>query len=505
MSEIDNNEINFRKNRIKSWKKMYTDEASVKRSYDKSVTFGGLTYKSAEEVRAALARADSNRETLEDTSCKLYMTNPIYASVIDYIANMFLWRYKVTPHKSYTKSKASNKKTVTAEEFQSIYNLMLEGVEGLSIPTKFPAILTLLYMHGSVYFTTIYDEESLTVDTILLPNKYCRKVGETQYGTNIIQFDCQYFNKLGLKSDELEEFLNSFPQEIIDGYMTYLRDNTKRWVTLDPRFSSALLLNDLAIPTYIYLLGGIINYEKYQDNELKRSNNTLKYIVSHTMPHYQENLIFEMDEVESIHKSMKKIIDQGDDVRLITTYGDIAVHKIAENDTAENQILSKAYASIFDSVGFNNVVFTGDSVEAIKQSLTRDKAKTWKFIEQLTSFYTIAINNWFDFKIFEADIDILRISQYTYDDDIMTYKENATLGVGKLDYIIASGIKQKNIQDQLYLEQFLKLDALVPMQTSYTQTAEDRKSEEAGTGNSSTDKSNSVNTEVEPSGSNTEE
>ena len=70
----------------------------------------------------------------------------------------------------------------------------------------------------------------------------------------------------------------------------------------------------------------------------------------------------------------------------------------------------------------------------------------------------------------------------------MTYKENATLGVGKLDYIIASGIKQKNIQDQLYLEQFLKLDALVPMQTSYTQTAEDRKSEEAGTGNSSKDR-----------------
>ena len=33
MSEIDNNEINFRKNRIKSWKKMYTDEASVKRSF----------------------------------------------------------------------------------------------------------------------------------------------------------------------------------------------------------------------------------------------------------------------------------------------------------------------------------------------------------------------------------------------------------------------------------------------------------------------------------------
>ena len=48
------------------------------------------------------------------------------------------------------------------------------------------------------------------------------------------------------------------------------------------------------------------------------------------------------------------------------------------------------------------------------------------------------------------------------------------MGVGKLDYFIASGIKQKNIQDQLDLEEFLKLDEIKPMQTSYTQTAEDR-------------------------------
>lgn len=78
----------------------------------------------------------------------------------------------------------------------------------------------------------------------------------------------------------------------------------------------------------------------------------------------------------------------------------------------------------------------------------------------------------------------------------MKYKENATLGVGKLDYFIASGIKQKNIQDQLNLEAFLKLDQIVPMQTSYTQTADDRKEEENGDENSD-NKDNK--TEVEPS------
>ena len=79
----------------------------------------------------------------------------------------------------------------------------------------------------------------------------------------------------------------------------------------------------------------------------------------------------------------------------------------------------------------------------------------------------------------------------------MKYKENATLGVGKLDYFIASGVKQKNIQDQLYLEKFLKLDEITPMQTSYTQTAEDRKEDVDSESNTEENKS-SKDSRIEP-------
>lgn len=65
----------------------------------------------------------------------------------------------------------------------------------------------------------------------------------------------------------------------------------------------------------------------------------------------------------------------------------------------------------------------------------------------------------------------MRISSYTYSDDIEVFKNNATLGVGKIDYLIASGIKQKNIQDTLELENYLRLDQITPMQTSYTQSS----------------------------------
>lgn len=119
-------------------------------------------------------------------------------------------------------------------------------------------------------------------------------------------------------------------------------------------------------------MGGILDYEQYQDNELERNENALKYIVIQTMPHYEDKLIFEIDEVKALHQSMKKIIDKGEKTRLLTTFGDIKVEKLAENDTVENQVLSKAFKAIFNNAGFNSALFTSESVEALKYSLIRD-------------------------------------------------------------------------------------------------------------------------------------
>lgn len=135
------------------------------------------------------------------------------------------------------------------DDFRNMYSLMLETVDGLSIETKFPSLLTLLYICGSVYFTTVCDTDSITIDTILLPNKYCRKIGETQFGTAIIEFDCSYFRDLGLTESDLSDYLKSFPAEFKSLYHKYLKDPSQRWSVLDPHYSSGILLNEVGIPT----------------------------------------------------------------------------------------------------------------------------------------------------------------------------------------------------------------------------------------------------------------
>lgn len=187
---------------------------------------------------------------------------------------------------------------------------MLEIVDGLSIETKFPMLLNYIFIEGGVYLTTVYDPDSLTIDTLLLPNKYCRKIGDTQFGTAIIEFDFSYFDNLGLQQDQLKDYLTSFPEEFKKYYNAYKKDSKKRWASLNPTTSTGILMNEYSVPTFFYIYGSILGYEKYQDNELERNENLLKNIVVQTMPHYEDKLLFEVDEVRALHQSMRKRLIQ---------------------------------------------------------------------------------------------------------------------------------------------------------------------------------------------------
>lgn len=461
------------------WDNRYSDEASQARRRNRTPTAGGDLPTTADEVRELLEDALSSTKNLSQLSRKLYSVNPRYASIINYRSNRFLWRYKVTPHRAYSKSRVKNEHAISQDEFNSDYCLRLEAVDGLDLETKFPNLLRQLFINGAVYFTTVFNEEQVLIDTLLLPLDYCRKIGETQYGTNIIQFDRQYFDGLGLTTAELKEYLATFPDEIQKDYQKYKKDSTLRWQRLDPTYSSCLMANEYGVPSFFYLYGSILNYEKYQDNELERNDNLLKYIVVQKRPIYQDKLVFERDEVAALHNSMKQIIDRGDKSRLLTTYGDVNVQRIAEDESTQSDILAKALNSIYSNGGFNPTFFTGESVEALTRALIRDESYVWQFVQQLVIFFNLVINNYLKLKFYEADLEILRVSSYSYKDDIEIFKNNATLGVGKLDYLIASGTKQKNIQDTLDLEHYLHLDQITPRQTSYTQSTATTASDDA--------------------------
>ena len=84
-------------------------------------------------------------------------------------------------------------------------------------------------------------------------------------------------------------------------------------------------------------------------------------------------------------------------------------------------------------------------------------------------FYNVTINNLINFKPYQAKINLLPISIQLEDKDVQRYIEYAGAGIGRLQAVVATGIKQIDLEDMAALEDYLDLDTILkPLQSMYT-------------------------------------
>lgn len=444
-------------------KEMYESDVSIKRNVNKTTTSSAtINTLSTDTLSSNYYALTTELETQRRYSNELYTFYPIYAGLLDYLSNMYLWRYTYVPRMV--------KERTNAADYKEIYDLIGEVVDGISIETTFPIILTELYINGAVFLLTTKNTSSKTIATLSLPTKYCRVNAVTQFGTYIFQFDFSYFDSLSLSKEELARIWEFYPKEMQPMYNAYLADKQNmRWQQLDPKYAAAFMLNKNGFPTRLRAIFSILQYDQYLSNELERNNQLLDKIIAHKMPTWEDKLVVEIDEMAELHKSIANILSRNNHIRLVTTFGDMDVLSIGQDVAQENKTLDNAYNSIYDNSGTNHTLFNGTIKEALTYALQRDQSTTWKYIQQLTNFYNLTINNSFNFKGYQCDLSILPITVYNEQDKIVLYKEGATLGVTKLEYIVSTGVKQINLESKFILEDFLKLDQLKPLSTSYTQ------------------------------------
>lgn len=73
---------------------------------------------------------------------------------------------------------------------------------------------------------------------------------------------------------------------------------------------------------------------------------------------------------------MANILSKNQHVKLLTTFGDMEVLSIGEDDSQENKTLTNAYNAIYDNSGANHSLFNGDIKEALEYALRRDESVT---------------------------------------------------------------------------------------------------------------------------------
>lgn len=271
------------------------------------------------------------------------------------------------------------RKNAEENDYPEVYNLMGEVVDGMSIETIFPMILTKLFTEGAVYLYTVRNRPSKTVSTLILNSEYCRPIMKSQYGTGIFQFSLKYFDDLVLYGEELDVVLELFPEELTEAYKKY-KDPTNKpnrsfeWITIDGRYSTYISANEYSFPTLTNVIKSLIDYEQYRKNEVERSNAQLDTIMTHKIPSYENRLLFELPEVKSLHRSMSKILGQNQRTRLITTFGDVQLHPVQEQNKISNEAVRMGHEAIFRASGLNASAFTGTIKDALDISLQRDQS-----------------------------------------------------------------------------------------------------------------------------------
>lgn len=442
--------------------------SSLNKTKSASSRIGQVDYDSLENAYYNLNSLD----TVRQYSSEAYTFYPVYKHLIDARANMFQYKYIFTPRA--VKDKAN------PAIYGEIYQQMASIVDGISIETVFPMCLTKLFVAGGVYLYAVKNNSSQTIRTLCLNEKYCRRTSLTQYGTYTYQFNFKYFEDLGLSTQELELAFESFPPEFRVGYDAYKKDaKNMQWQVLDPRFATAIQENEFAFPTSLKAIFSMKQYDEYLAIELERSSQTLEKIITHKMPTWQDKLVIEIDEMAELHKSISRVLAKNKYVRLITSFGDIDVKQIGREQSQENKTLLNAYNAIYNLAGENSELWAGSSTEALNLALLREESMVFNYIQQLVNFYNIAINNLYNFKGYQCDIEMLPVTVYNYRDRLEVYRQSATLGVGKLEFVVASGTKQSHIMDKFALEDFLGLDQLKPLSVSYTQGDSVEKNREA--------------------------
>jgi hypothetical protein len=102
-------------------------------------------------------------------------------------------------------------------------------------------------------------------------------------------------------------------------------------------------------------------------------------------------------------------------------------------------------------------------------------------ITSINNFINVAVNNLYRFRPLQAEISLLPITIGKEGELVKQYRENAAYGIGKLEAIVASGIKQKHIADRAKLERVLDLENLLkPLQSSHTQSSLNSVTAQAG-------------------------
>ena len=412
---------------------------------------------------------NGNLEEIIALSRYFFNYNGLYKRIIIYFSTMLLYYTVVVPN--FVKQK------VDKNRFLKNYYKTLDFVEKINIPQEVTKIFTTMLVRGA-YYGLVYDSPNGSIIFGDLPQAYCRTRFRSNNGNQILEFNVSFFETY---KDELEKelILNNFPSSIKQYYERW-KDGKEEtpWYLCQEHEGVAFLcsLDDSAssftLPFFLATIPAISRLRDYQKADLDSVQNELSKLVINQIPLDKENeLAFELPEVEAVHKGIVDMLSDNPHVDVITTFCNTQVASLGSTvDNVRNDLGAITHL-VYNEAGVSKQLFDNDSAISIQYSVQNDLSLVLALLKPVQRWLSYIVNYKFGKNSeYFYKINLLPISHYNRKEMSDLYLKGAQYGYSKFYAGAALGIKQSDLIALTMVEnEFLDLDArMIPLQSSHT-------------------------------------
>lgn len=442
--------------------------ATSDNAYSSNGTLANLTGRFKERVytKEQIQRIlkDGTPSELQELSRVYFKMDGFYRRICIYYATLLKYSGVLIPN-------CIGKKELSDAAVQKRYYKALDFVERLNVPILCEGFAERVVRDGSYYgIIQVIDQEEFAV--IDLPARFCRSNFKDSYGNDLLEFNLSYFNTLN--EEDKPTILASFPKEIQKAYNKYNRTKKNPWFMVAGDIGICFPLYD-GRPPLIHIIPSILDYEQAVENAKERDKEEIRKILIQKIPHISSTgeLIFEPDEAEEMHVGAVQMMRHNPNISVLTTYADVSVESSQTSDD-DDETVSNASTNIYEEAGVSSELFAATGNLTLDKSIKNDLSFVMPMANKFSVFITNIVNRLYKNTQITFKYKILPISYYNESDYISDSHKLASSGYSFLLPALAMDLTQKDLISIKDLEnEVLGLrDKLVPLSTSYTETAE---------------------------------
>lgn len=429
------------------------------------------------QVLTAIEKGDLS--TLRGLSEYFYRVSGIYSRLCKYIAFLYKYDWVVTPYIGDSQNQKKIDKII--KDFDNV----LRTLDNFGVKMFFGEVALKVAKSGAYYGYLVRGGDG-TISVQELPLKYCRS-RFSQGGVPVVEFDMGYFDTTSRDAGERLKILKLFPKEFMKGYLAFKEGKLSSsgsksgWWILDTELAFKFNLNGQDSPMFISVIKEILELDEAKALDKKAKKKKLNKIISQKIPLDKNNeLIFDIDEVQELHNNVKRMLSSIEGADVLTSFADIT--SIDMSDKAAQGItddLMRSERSVYNESGTAQNLFNTDGNLALDKSVANDEASIVNLIYQFERFLNFVIKPFNkNIKQVEYRVSILPTTIYNYKDLAKLYKEQTQLGYSKMLPQIALGQSQRSILATAYFENDVLdlVNAFIPPMSSNTMSSADIKS-----------------------------